>query len=195
MNVTLIEGSPRKGGNTASMAELLTRHLRSASAQVTRFSVAEQYFAPCTGCNVCLKTGECVLSSEGDAMPELYDALDACDGLLWVTPVYFAGLPAQLKCLVDRLQAYYGRRLLHGRPAESRRPAAAVVIGAGGDPFGAQAAVIELRSASQMAEFTLTDPLVIIGPDVAGDIDDERFAEERLAARLLVSALQERARA
>ena len=194
MNITLIEGSPRPAGNTATMAELLARHLQNSGAQVTRFSVAGQYFAPCTGCNVCLKTGACAISSERDQMPQLYAALDRCDALLWVTPVYFAGLPAQLKALIDRFQLFYGRRLTSGKPAAPRRPAAAVIIGAGGDPFGAEAATTELRSASQISEFTLADPLVIIGPDAPGEIAEERFAEERVQARLLVEALQERAR-
>ena len=233
MNITLIEGSPRPAGNTATMAELLARHLQNSGAQVTRFSVAGQYFAPCTGCNVCLKTGACAISSERDQMPQLYAALDRCDALLWVTPVYFAGLPAQLKALIDRFQLFYGRRvkgakgdgsefsikgtLLPEEPGScqdplsrrvpfmensepsplaplTRRPAAAVIIGAGGDPFGAEAATTELRSASQISEFTLADPLVIIGPDAPGEIAEERFAEERVQARLLVEALQERAR-
>ncbi|MCL2331996.1 MAG: flavodoxin family protein [Actinomycetia bacterium] len=193
MNVVLVEGSPRRGGNTASMGALLARRLRAGAAEVTRFSVAEQYFAPCEGCNACLTTGDCALRSGRDYMPGFYAALDSCDALLWVTPVYFAGLPAQLKALIDRFQVYYGRRLLRGKPVAPRRPAAAIIIGAGGDPFGAKAAVSILRSASQMAEFTLANPLVIFGPDAPGDIDDERFAEDRVAARLLVEALRERA--
>ncbi|MCL2324803.1 MAG: flavodoxin family protein, partial [Actinomycetia bacterium] len=118
MNLTLIEGSPRRGGNTATLAVSLARQLQRSGSAVQRFSVAEQHFAPCTGCNACLDTGECVQRSEGDATGELYAALDTCDALLWVTPLYFAGVPAQLKALIDRFQIYYGRRLADGGAGE-----------------------------------------------------------------------------
>ena len=199
MNIALIEGSPRRDGNTAQLARLLTQRLQeeaapgSDAATVTRISVAEQHFAPCTGCNACLRTGECTLHEDHDATPAAYAAIDACDALLWVTPLYFASVPAQLKSLIDRFQVYYGRRLRRGKPTAPRRPAAAVILGAGGDPFGAEAAVLTLRSASQMAEFTLTDPLVVLGPDASGDIFSERFAPERAAALATVDALRERA--
>lgn len=123
-------------------------------------------------------------------MPKLYEALDACDALLWITPLYFAGVPAQLKCLIDRFQPYYGRRLLYGRPAASyRRQAAAIILGAGGDPFGADAAALTLRSASQMAEFRLLQPLVISGADAPGDILSARFATQRMQALNLADML------
>jgi len=192
MKIVLIEGSPRRGGNTAQLAGLLAEHLQESGADVARISVAERYFEPCNGCNACLKTGECVIDDERDAMPAIYQELENCDGLLWMTPLYFAGVPAQLKALIDRLQVYYGRRLLRGKPTTPRRPAAAVILGAGGDPFGAQAAILTLRSASQMAEFTLADPLVITGTEEPGDISAERFASERAAALALADALRER---
>jgi multimeric flavodoxin WrbA len=127
-------------------------------------------------------------------MPELYEALDSSEALLWVTPLFFASIPAQLKAVIDRFQVYYGRRLLRGKPAAPRRPAAAVIIGGGGDPFGAGAAIITLRSASQMAEFSLSEPLVITGPDAPGDIATPRFASQRDGALALVDTLRERAR-
>ena len=193
MNVALIEGSPRHGGNTTQLASLLAERLCKSGAKAARFSVAEQLFAPCTGCNACLETGECILHEEHDAMPVLYKVLDSCDALLWVTPVYFAGVPAQFKGLIDRLQIYYGRRLLHGKPTMPRRPAAAVILGAGGDPFGVGGVISTLRSASQMAEFALADPLVILGVDTPSDIMNTRRADERAAALTLTDTLVERA--
>jgi len=135
-----------------------------------------------------------VLDNEHDAMPALSVALDSCDALLWVTPLYFAGVPAQLKGLIDRLQVYYGRRLLHGKPTAARRPAAAVILRAGGDPFGAEAAILTLRSASQMAEFTLPEPLVISGIDKPGDLMSASLVSEHAKALVLADALEERTR-
>jgi len=206
MDIVVIEGSPRRGGNTAQLAALMTERLRQSGACPERFSVAEQYFAPCNGCNACLKSGECVLVGDGegrrtgsvsgdrsDAMGALYQAIESCAALLWAAPLYFASVPAQLKALIDRLQIYYGRRLLYGKPDAPRRPAVAVILGAGGDPFGAQAASVTLRSASQIAEFTLADPLVIFGADAPGDITGTRLAPERTAALALADSLQQRA--
>ena len=192
MNITLIEGSPRRGGNTAQMAQMLADHLWESDTDTVQISVAEHPVAPCTGCNLCMKTGDCVLSVDHDTMLATSKALDSCDALLWVSPLYFASVPSQLKALIDRFQIYYARRLLHGQSVGTKRPAAAVLLGAGGDPFGSQSATLTLRSASQMAGFSLTDPLVISGPEAPGDIASARFAFERAAAFDLADALRKR---
>ncbi len=188
-HIVLIEGSPRRGGNTENLGKLATMQLERENARLSLFSVARQSFLPCTACNACLQTGECNISDTSDEMSRLYTALDACDGLLWITPVFFASVPAQLKMLIDRFQRFYGRRLLYGKPDALRRPAAAFIIGAGGDPFGTQAAEITLKSASQMAEFTLAEPLRIMGPDAPNDILTSAYASARKSAVQAVTSL------
>ena len=84
-------------------------------------------------------------------MRELYALLDDADELVVVSPVYFAGPPAQLKALLDRLQPYFWSDARAG----AKRPAVLHVVGEGGDPHGFEPLVGIVRSALACAGFTL----------------------------------------
>ena len=84
-------------------------------------------------------------------MRELYALLDDADELVVVSPVYFAGPPAQLKALLDRLQPYFWS----DARADAKRPAVLHVVGEGGDPHGFEPLVGIVRSALACAGFAL----------------------------------------
>ena len=60
--------------------------------------------SPCRACYGCVKTGRCVLR---DDMTELYDAFDRADAVLFVSPLYYATLPAQGLAVINRLYPYW----------------------------------------------------------------------------------------
>ena len=72
---------------------------------------------------------QCVID---DDMFEVRKHLDAADELIVVSPVYFAGAPAQLKALLDRMQPYFHSTVRRGE----KRPLVLHVVGEGGDPHG-----------------------------------------------------------
>jgi len=137
--------------------------------------VSSTVVGPCIGCDECralseepihvfqegdpLLPQETVVESEAlfhhcvidDDMDEVRKHLDAADELIVVCPVYFAGAPAQMKALLDRLQPYYFTDL-RTRP---KRPAVLHVVGAGGDPHGFEPLIGSLRSALSVTGFTL----------------------------------------
>ena len=90
----------------------------------------------------------CVLD---DDMQELYPLIDAADEWVVVSPVYFAGPPAQMKAVLDRLQPYFWTRARTG----AKRPAVLHVVGEGGDPHGFEPLVGTVRSALSCAGFAL----------------------------------------
>jgi multimeric flavodoxin WrbA len=73
-------------------------------------SVAALQIAPCTGCEACHDSGECVIR---DDMDLLYSKMLASNGLVIGTPVYFWSASAQAKGIIDRTYAlrYPDRRL------------------------------------------------------------------------------------
>ena len=95
-----------------------------------------------------------------------------------VSPVYFAGPPAQLKALLDRLQPYFWSDARAG----AKRPAVLHVVGEGGDPHGFEPLVGIVRSALACAGFTLETVY-----DWVGKIDEngQITAEDRRARRRL----------
>lgn len=116
-----VHGSPRAGGNTDTLLEHAARGARHAGARVEHLHCRKLRVSGCTGCGACSTTGECALR---DDMDRVYAAVDAADALLVAAPVYFLGLPAQLKTLVDRFQCRWARRYVLDWTLPPARPGA-----------------------------------------------------------------------
>lgn len=73
----------------------------STSHHVEIVSVCNYRVNPCIGCNACFKskTNTCV---QKDDMPLVYEKMAVADMLVIASPVYFYGLSAQLKAIIDR---------------------------------------------------------------------------------------------
>ena len=101
MNVVIVMGSPRKGGNTEALCAAFAEGARDRGHRVTEFSVADLNIHPCIGCENCQPLPhQCVFE---DDLGRVSEALREADILVIGTPVYFYGVPAQLKALIDRM--------------------------------------------------------------------------------------------
>jgi multimeric flavodoxin WrbA len=121
MNMLVLLGSPRKGGNGEILAGKVAEAVRQDGGKVDYIRLNDLNIRPCQGCGGCDKTGSCVIK---DDMTAVYQAVDAADRILLVSPVYFYGLSAQCKAFGDRLQARWSRKYnLHQsfRPNEGRK--------------------------------------------------------------------------
>ena len=99
--IIILTGSVRKGGNT----ELLARAFAAGAEKnndVEIVSVADVKVNPCTGCDSCFTRdgNSCV---QHDDMAGIYEKLKTSDMLVIASPVYFYGISAQLKAIIDRL--------------------------------------------------------------------------------------------
>lgn len=75
------------------------RGARHAGHEVQRFDVAKMSIVPCTGCVACGYEGPCV---QHDGMDELRRCLLDADMVVFATPLYYYGMSAQLKAVIDR---------------------------------------------------------------------------------------------
>ena len=100
MNILILSGSPRKGGNTELLVEAFVKGA-SQKHHVEVVSVRDYKVNPCVGCNVCFKSKDntCV---QKDDMTIIYEKMAHADMLVIASPVYFYGLSAQLKTVIDR---------------------------------------------------------------------------------------------
>ena len=100
MNILILSGSPRKGGNTDLLVEAFVKGV-SQKHHVEVVSVHDYKVNPCLGCNACFmsKDNTCV---QKDDMPLIYEKMSHADMLVIASPVYFYGLSAQLKAVIDR---------------------------------------------------------------------------------------------
>ena len=100
-NIVILQGSPRRNGNTARLVQAFTDGL-AAEHKVTIINVSELKINYCVGCNNCF-TREGNRCFQEDDMRKILPALSEADVMVFASPVYFYGISAQLKTLLDRL--------------------------------------------------------------------------------------------
>lgn len=100
-NIAVLIGSPRKGGNTETLAHSFVDGAKK-NHHVEVISVANIKVNGCTGCNFCYADDKhrCI---QKDGMQEIYEKLADAEIIVIATPVCFYGVSSQLKCVIDRL--------------------------------------------------------------------------------------------
>jgi multimeric flavodoxin WrbA len=152
--ILIVMGSPRKKGNSATLARQLAAGAEAAGAEVEIFTLQDMDIRPCTACDACLKgpAPDCVID---DDMQVLYPKLQQADAIVIASPVYWFTVSAQTKLFMDRCYAFEG-------PGENllKEKRYAIVLAYGdSDPFNS-GAVNALR--------TFQDGLGYIGAQIAG---------------------------
>ena len=99
MNILVLAGSPRKGGNTELLAEAFAKGA-AAQHHVEIVSVRDYKVNPCLGCNACFKANG--ICAQKDDIALIYEKMSQADMLVIASPVYFYGICAQLKAVIDR---------------------------------------------------------------------------------------------
>lgn len=100
-NIVVLAGSMRRGGNTDQLVQAFADGAEKNNT-VEIVSVADYKVNPCIGCNTCFdrEGHECF---QKDDMQHIYEKLKMADVLVIASPVYFYGVSAQLKAIIDRL--------------------------------------------------------------------------------------------
>lgn len=99
MKILAISCSPRSNGNTVAMLEEVLGAAEERGADVELYSVAGKDIQPCDGCWTCAETGRCHITDDTAA---LLEKMLAADGIVFGVPVYFHGMSAQAKAIIDR---------------------------------------------------------------------------------------------
>lgn len=119
--------SPRKNGNTELLLNSAIEGINQAlsdqsrpsaishqpSVNVKVFNLNDLDIMPCQDCGGCNETGKCTYN---DDMDQIYEAIRDYDRFILATPVFFAGLSAQAKAMIDRCQTFYCEKYLLKKP-------------------------------------------------------------------------------
>jgi multimeric flavodoxin WrbA len=102
--ILILNGSPRKKGNTATLVEAFTRGAESSGHSVTTYNVDAMNIHPCKGC-LCGGKDPSSPCSQKDAMDQIYPVYRDADIVVLASPLYYDSVTAQLKAAFDRLFA------------------------------------------------------------------------------------------
>ena len=131
MKVLIINCSSVRNGATAEIVRIAAETL-SGHHQVKTICIDDYRIAYCRGCRACHQTAECVLH---DDVPALIGEFEPADRILCVSPSYWADIPGQFKCFIDRCTPW----------CNTHEPHAAI-------PGGKKGYVIALRTGPGMRE-------------------------------------------
>ncbi len=119
MKVLLINGSPRKGGNTSIALAEVAQALQADSIETLTIAIGTHPMPGCIACASCKQTGRCAFHD--DVYEQIRQALPDADALIIGSPTYFAGPNGSLCALLDRVFYSLSPHLAH-------KPAACVAV-------------------------------------------------------------------
>lgn len=115
MKVIAFKGSPRKGGNTELLLNEAVRAAQEAGADVQVYDLNMLSIRPCQNCGGCDDTGSCVIQ---DDMQAIQRDIRSADRFILASPIFFFGLSAQAKIMIDRCQAFWYEKYVRKQPIQ-----------------------------------------------------------------------------
>ena len=171
MNVLGIFGSPRRGGNTEVLLEEALRGAETEGAKVERLYLSDFTITPCKECHGCDATGNCVIL---DDMTKIYPKLLQADVIILASPIFFYGVTAWTKAMIDRSQALWSRKYLLKDPAlgkeGKKRKGFFISVGATKGPRVFEGAILTAKYFFDVFNADYAGELVFRGVEAKGDI-------------------------
>jgi len=109
MKVLGLFGSPRRGGNTDILLKEALKGAQSEGAEAEDLHLADFNIMPCRECLKCFNDGQCIIL---DDMQKIYRKLLEADIIILASPIFFYGVTAWAKALIDRCQALWSRKYI-----------------------------------------------------------------------------------
>lgn len=126
MKTLILNGSPRKNGETAMLINTLKSRL---SGEIFQIDCYTDGISPCTDCRLCRKKPVCSIN---DKMQEVYDYLKDCDNVVIASPIFFEELSGRLLDVASRFQVYASALIFRHEKPELSHKKGAVILTAGG---------------------------------------------------------------
>ena len=102
--IVILNGSPRRSGNTSALVQKFTEGAESAGNTVTEFFLDKMDIHGCKGCFGGHSSQECPCVQKDD-MAQIYPVVKECDVVVLATPLYYWNMSGQIRTAIDRLFA------------------------------------------------------------------------------------------
>ena len=175
LTVMAIMASPRKNGYTAKLLGSLLREFPKG----TNFDIVNLYElnpVPCNACGYCKAGNGCTKKD----LEDFWARFETADIIVFATPIYFMGVPAPFKALIDRFQRYYEARFRRNmkNPIEKRRKALLIVTSGSDGEIGYEVIKHQLLQAFSVLNIELCGVTLAKNTDKCGvdntDVDRAR---------------------
>lgn len=169
MKILAIHGSPREGNSKILLDEAI-KICCADNHEVTLIKPCELNLSGCTACDGCSNTGLCIIR---DDMDKIYPLLKNYERIIVATPIFFFGIPAQFKILVDRCQCLWYEKyvLKKTNPNHIKRKALIMIVGGmKKGEIGVTCAEATIKAFLRTINFKEHKTISYLGYDQAGDI-------------------------
>lgn len=101
MKIVILNGSPRKDGNTTFMVKNFVDAIDQSKHEVSIVECAHKKVSGCLACEYCHTkgNGKCI---QQDEMQEIIPLLENAEMLVLASPVYYLTMSAQLQAVLQR---------------------------------------------------------------------------------------------
>ena len=100
MKLVIINGSPRGlKGNTGQLVNVFSESALKEGAEIELVNLTDRSLNPCLGCEICSKTGSCVIK---DDAADIQDSMLAAEGIVFASPNYMMNVSGHMKMFMDR---------------------------------------------------------------------------------------------
>ena len=127
MKTLIINGSPRKNGDTVSLLRIFVSGICGEYKIVNAY---DDGISPCIDCRYCKKNPGCAVN---DGMQEVYSFIQECDNILIASPIYFSEITGKLLDVGSRLQTYFSARFFRDEKPILKPKRGGVILVGGGD--------------------------------------------------------------
>ena len=132
VKVVALLGSPKlQGTNSLVVEEVLRGTAAYAAIEVEKIWLNQRKLTPCQACDSCFKTGHCRLQ---DGMEPIYTAIVEADAVILAAPIYFSGMSAQAKVMIDRCQPFWAAKYIMKTDVFAGRRRPGIFIATAGQP-------------------------------------------------------------
>jgi multimeric flavodoxin WrbA len=169
--IVAVYGSPRRKGNTSLLLKKAVQGAREAGAEVEEIVLRDLKISPCLEIYGCKKTGRCVID---DDFHRVLDQIQACQGLILASPIFFYAVSAHTKMLIDRCQSmwvkkYWIDKVPYGG-REPKRKGLFISVGATKGKKLFDGALLTMRYFFDVLDTELWKALLHRGLDFEGDV-------------------------
>lgn len=127
MKTLILNGSPRKNGDTVALINRLTEQLNGEYKIVDAYS---SDISACVDCRYCWENAGCSINDE---MAEIYDYIADCDDVVIASPIYFSQPTGKLLDVCSRFQTYFATKHFRNKTPSIKPKKGAIILVGGGD--------------------------------------------------------------